>query len=84
MDINIEPTDLDKRLEEAAKDRHPAVKDVCQFFRGAHLDTFQQIIVEGFQELILSLLWHLKDCPQLTHALNDLLHAKDAAVRASL
>lgn len=66
-------------------DRHPSVRDVIRFFAWSHLSTGQlRATSQGFCLLALELVDTIDDCPQLTVALQHLLVAKDAAVRASV
>jgi len=65
--------------------RHPSVEDVMQYFTYEHLPERLQATSKIFWEAATNLLNNVAvDSPQLTIALQDLLRAKDAAVRAKL
>lgn len=60
-----------------------AVDDVLQFFHYAHLPQHMQSVSAKFCQLARFTVANVKRCPQRTIALNKLLEAKDAAVRAA-
>lgn len=62
--------------------RHPAIRDVCVWFHYDHLPEGLYEISKKFHDLAEELLVNIPDDAQLTHSLNHLLIAKDAAVRA--
>ncbi len=66
----------------AAKALHPAVASVLQFFEHAHLPPHLAAVSKPFCDLAQELATTLPQNSQLTIALNHLLTAKDAAVRA--
>lgn len=74
-------------FEEAvlADDRHPAVKDIAQYFNFRHLPPGK---IRDTSAAVAALAQHmvdtLPDCPMLTRGLDSLLSAKDAFVRAAL
>jgi hypothetical protein len=67
-------------------DRHTAVEEAAQWLvPNPNLTGRAKDISEEFAEFAAWLLQAIeKDSPQLTHALNDLVSAKDHAVRAIL
>jgi hypothetical protein len=71
---------LERLLAEASK-----IDDVCKYFKYTHLpagalrDTSRTFAYQASEVLARA-----PRCPQRTHALNHLLLAKDAAVRACL
>ncbi len=70
---------LEERLAEASK-----VDDVCKYFKFSHLKGALRDTSRLFAYLANEVVARLPRCPQRTHALNHLLSAKDAAVRAAL
>lgn len=71
---------LEANLVESSK-----VDDVVQFFTFRHLpEGPRRDTSRLFAHLAYELLARLPRCPQRTHALNHILSAKDAAVRAAL
>lgn len=72
-------------FERAVADLHPATVDVLGFFEYSHLPEEGQRISHQFHDLAWSIATDATtDGPQLTLCLQDLLRAKDAAVRAAL
>lgn len=71
-------------LAEAAQDRHPAVRDIAQWFTYAHLTGHAQLASQGCAELATAVLLTTPDSPELTAGLRKLLEAKDCFVRAAI
>ena len=66
------------------ENRHPAVRSVLQFFDSAHLPAPLREVAQAFEATAAGVVKMIEvDHPQLTIALQDLLRAKDAAVRAA-
>jgi hypothetical protein len=65
-------------------DRHPAVRDIAQYFEYRHLPKELQTISKECHDLAEKMIQALPDCPMLTRGLDHLLQAKDAFVRANL
>lgn len=71
---------LERELAEASK-----IDDVCKYFKYGHLPAGPlRDVSRTFAYQAHDLLKRAPRCPQRTHALNHLLLAKDAAVRACL
>ena len=64
--------------------RFPAVKDALQWLTFAHLPEALQNYSRPFYQTAVELVTTIKDSPELTHALNGLITAKDWAVRAGI
>lgn len=64
--------------------RHPAVKDALQWLTFSHLPEALQNYSRPFYRLAVELVTTIHDGPELTHALNSLITAKDWAVRAGI
>jgi hypothetical protein len=60
------------------------VDDAMQYFAYDHLPADRQAASKPFGELAAHIVATLPRCPQRTIALNKLLEAKDAAVRAAV
>lgn len=71
-------------LAEAAQDRHPAVRDIAQWFTFAHLSGSAQVTSQACAELAAAVLLTTPDSPELTAGLRKLLEAKDCFVRAAI
>lgn len=72
--------ELERLLAEASK-----IDDVCRYFRYTHLPAGAlRDMSRTFAYQAHEVLTRAPRCPQRTHALNHLLLAKDAAVRACL
>lgn len=67
-----------------AREFHPPVQHVLQFFRYDHLPDRLQEVSRPFHELALEVAGRAPESPETTVALRKLLEAKDAAVRAAL
>lgn len=76
MADTIHPPPLAFTAEEMKTD------DVLRFFHYAHLPAKLQEASKPFCDLARAIIDTLPRCPQRTIALNKLLEAKDAAVRA--
>lgn len=75
---------MSDELAEALEGRHPATREVAQFFTFEHLPTDLQWSSEGFQNLAVSMLLSTPDSPELTAGLRKLLEAKDCFVRCQV
>jgi hypothetical protein len=65
--------------------RHVAVKEAAQWLiPNPNLTGKAKDIAEEYADFACYLLDNIKDGPQLTHALNELVRSKDHAVRAIL
>lgn len=65
--------------------RHPAIKEICSYFRYDHLSNEVMANVSRiFFEAAERLLSELDDGPMLTHALHSLWEAKNYAVAQSV
>lgn len=64
--------------------RFLAVKDALQWLTFAHLPEPLQNYSRPFYQAAVELITTIEDCPELTHALNGLIQAKDWAVRAGI
>lgn len=78
MTDKIHPTPAEFTAEEIATD------DVLRYFHYSHLPEMLQAKSKPFCELARLIIDSTPRCPQRTIALNKLLEAKDAAVRAGL
>jgi len=73
---------IDKSLLEG---RHRAVIDACRWLDSTHLPLHLRVVAELFEDTASNLLHLVKtDDPELTRAINRLVEAKDAAVRAKI
>lgn len=70
--------------DDAGTPMHPSVKDVLRYFKYDHLREPLASKSRKFAELAHEIAGWAPNSPQTTHALHNLLAAKDAAVRASL
>jgi hypothetical protein len=64
--------------------RHPAVRDALQWLTFAHLPEALRRYCRPFYQTAVELIVCTGDGPELTHALNGLITAKDWAVRAGI
>lgn len=64
--------------------RFPAVRDALQWLTFTHLPEALQNYSRPFYQTAVELVTTIKDSPELTHALNGLIQAKDWAVRAGI
>lgn len=64
--------------------RHPAVRQVAQFFTFEHLPAHLRAVSEPCADLADQMIENLDDGPELTAGLRKLLEAKDCFVRAAL
>jgi hypothetical protein len=76
MSAAIHPPPVEFTVEEMKTD------DALRFFHYAHLPEKLQAVSRPFAEHARRLIDTLPRCPQRTIALNKLIEAKDAAVRA--
>jgi hypothetical protein len=73
---------IDKSLLEG---RHRAVTDAVRWLDSSHLPPYLQRIAQPFEAAIAEMLHNVKvDDPQITHAINRTIEAKDCAVRAAV
>lgn len=77
-------TEFEHWLETVRADRLAPVAHIAQFFAYDHLPEALQQISVRFWAVAVVLIASIKDNPELTVALRNLLIAKDAAVRAVL
>lgn len=63
---------------------HPAIEEVLRYYEYEHLPEPGRSISARFHKLAHELAAEALDVPQKTVALNKLLEARDAAVRAAL
>lgn len=73
-----------EHAEHLTKLRLPAVRDALQWLTFAHLPEPLQNYARPFYQTAVELITSIKDSPELTHALNGLITAKDWAVRAGI
>lgn len=73
-----------EHADDLAHDRFPAVRDALQWLTFAHLPPALQDYSRPFYTAAAELIDLVDDSPELTHALNGLLTAKDWAVRAGI
>lgn len=73
-----------EHAEALTKLRFPAVRDALQWLTFAHLPVPLQNYSRPFYVAAVELVTSVNDCPELTHALNGLIQAKDWAVRAGI
>lgn len=71
-------------LAEALEGRHPATRQVAQFFTFDHLPAELQFASEGCHDLALGMILSTPDSPELTTGLRKLLEAKDCFVRCQV
>lgn len=71
-------------LAEALTGRHPATREVAQFFTFDHLPAGLRITSEACHDLALGMLLTTPDSPELTAGLRKLLEAKDCFVRCQV
>lgn len=71
-------------LAEALEGRHPATREVAQFFTVDHLPKGLRWASESFRDLAVSMLLTTPDSPELTTGLRKLLEAKDCFVRCQV
>jgi hypothetical protein len=64
--------------------RHPAVRDIAQYFEFEHLPEHLQQVSQACATLAQDMIDALPDCPMLTRGLDNLLTAKDCFVRAAV
>jgi len=74
-----------EHAERVAQDRHPGVRDALQWLTYSHLPEGLRRYSEPFYVAAVELVRAvLTDSPELTTALNKLVEAKDAGVRAGI
>lgn len=73
-----------EHAEHLTKGRHPAVRDALQWLTFAHLPEALQNYSRPFYQTAVEMITATRDCPELIHALNGLIEAKDWAVRAGI
>lgn len=73
-----------EHAEYLTEGRFPAVRDALQWLTFAHLPEALQNYSRPFYQAAVELVTTIKDSPELTHALNGLINAKDWAVRAGI
>jgi len=72
-------------LAEALEGRHPATREVAQFFSFDHLPVgAPRDASEVCTATAVYMLTTVDDCPELTAGLRKLLEAKDCFVRATI
>jgi hypothetical protein len=64
--------------------RHPATQAVVRWFKDDHLPPHLRQYTGPVRQLAETMLTALPDSPDLTRALDELLHAKDGFVRAAV
>lgn len=64
--------------------RHPAVRQVAQFFTFEHLPAHLRVVSEPCARLADEMIESCEDGPELTAGLRKLLEAKDCFVRSAL
>lgn len=72
------------RLEKLIADKMDPGEELLQYFRFAHLPDHLRAVSMGFADMATSIVQHLPKNGQRAKALEKLLEAKDAAVRARL
>jgi hypothetical protein len=77
-------TAMSDALAEALIGRHPATREVAQFFTFDHLPPMFQLASEACHDLAVSMLLTTPDSPELTTGLRKLLEAKDCFVRCQV
>lgn len=73
-----------EHADSLTKLRFPAVRDALQWLTFRHLPEALQNYSRPFYLTAVELVSSINDSPELTHALNNLLTAKDWAVRAGI
>ena len=68
----------------ATADLHPSIQHVLQYFTTEHLPPRLQAFADPFANLAIQVAIRNPSSPETTVALQKLLEAKDAAVRAGL
>lgn len=71
-------------LQQAVAGRHPSVGQVLRHFSFAHLTGKLRVVSSHCCDLALSMVFTLKDDPELVVGLRHLLEAKDAFVRTAV
>lgn len=71
-------------LTEALEGRHPATREVAQFFTFDHLPEDLQFASKACHDLALGMILSTPDSPELTTGLRKLLEAKDCFVRCQV
>lgn len=73
------------RLAEALEGRHPATREIAQFFSFDHLPMgAPRVASEACHDLALEMILTTPDSPELTAGLRKLLEAKDCFVRCQI
>jgi len=73
---------IDKSLLEG---RHRAVADAARWLDSSHLPLHLRVVAQVFEDAASNFLHLCKaEDPQVTHAINSLVRAKDCAVRAKI
>jgi hypothetical protein len=75
---------MSDELAEVLDGRHPATREVAQFFTFEHLPGFLQIASKACHDLAIGMLLTTPDSPELTTGLRKLLEAKDCFVRCQV
>jgi len=74
-----------EHAEHLTEGRHPGVRDALQWLTFSHLPEPLQRYSRPFYQTAVELVVEIEtDSPELTTALNTLIQAKDAAVRAGI
>lgn len=74
-----------EHAEAVTRGRHPGVRDALQWLTFAHLPATLQDFSAPFYENAVTIIGRITtDAPELTTALNTLIAAKDAGVRAGI
>lgn len=81
---NRDDTLLLETLGEVLSDRHPATRQVGEWFAFGHLQGAARIASYTVCQLAVSMLLTTPDGPELTAGLRKLLEAKDCFVRAAI
>lgn len=81
---DTEDLTLLETLGEVLSDRHPATREVAQWFAFGHLQGAVRAQSAECCNLAVSMLLTTEDSPELTVGLRKLLEAKDCFVRATI
>jgi hypothetical protein len=71
-------------IREGYEDRHPATRQLLQWFASDHLPANLQEVASGIREAAYEVVDAVPDGPELSAGLRKLLEAKDCFVRARL
>jgi hypothetical protein len=75
---------MSDELAEILTGRHPATREVAQWFAFDHLTGAARVTSEACHDLAVGVLLTTPDSPELTVGLRKLLEAKDCFVRATI